>query len=69
MVRLLDKSGAEKAVQFPLTFLIFLIILGILVAVLLVWNFTGIKYFNNMFGSAGSIVNGTSGGVVNTLTP
>lgn len=57
----------KKAVQLPLNFIIFLIIIIILVALLLLWNFSGIDKFNSIFGSAGEIVENTSGGAVTTL--
>jgi hypothetical protein len=65
---MLNKANL-KAVQFPLTFIVFLIILVILVSVLIIWNFSGIKIFDTIFGSTGTIINGTSGGAVNTLLP
>ncbi|MDD5239198.1 MAG: hypothetical protein PHH61_01920 [Candidatus Nanoarchaeia archaeon] len=59
----------KKGVQFPLTFIIFLVVMIIIVGLLLVWNFSGFEQFTKAFGSAGGLVNETSGGAVTTLLP
>lgn len=52
-----------------MTFIIFLVVMIIIVGLLLVWNFSGFEQFTKAFGSAGGLVNETSGGAVTTLLP
>jgi len=60
---------SKKAIQLPLNFIIFLIVIIVVVALLLVWNFSGIKLFTDVFGSANEVVTNVSGGAVSTLAP
>ena len=57
----------KRGIQIPFSFIIFLIIILIVVVLILIWNFSGLELFTNVFGTSGEIVENTSGGAVKTL--